>query len=93
MVNAIEKSIHRDEYALGVFLDVTGAFSNLSLEAAQQGMRKAMIKPEVQVWYTHYLRCRTVTADIKGIKMVKRIRKGTPQGGVLSPLVWNLAFD
>ena len=81
MVNDIEKSIHRGEYALGVFLDVTGAFSNLSLEAAQQGMAKAMIKPEVQKWYTHYLKHRTVKADVKGVHIAKRIKKGTPQGG------------
>ena len=49
MVNDIEKSIHRGEYALGVFLDVTGAFINLSIEAAQQGMNRAQIRPEVRM--------------------------------------------
>ena len=30
---------------------------------------------------------------MKGTRSIKRIKKGTPQGGVLSPLIWNLAFD
>ena len=56
-------------------------------------MAAANIKPEIRAWYSHYLKNRTVTADVKGTRSIKRIKKGTPQGGVLSPLVWNLAFD
>ena len=70
MVNDIEKSIHRNEYALEVFLDVTGAFSNLSLEAAVNSMTKAQIKPEVRKWYTYHLKHRQVTADVKGIAYI-----------------------
>ena len=32
-------------------------------------------------------------ADIKGCTETRGITKGTPQGGVLSPLIWNLPFN
>ena len=40
-----------------------------------------------------YLENRFIKLDIKGVSKKRLINKGTPQGGVLSPLVWNIAFD
>ena len=48
MVDNIEKSIYRGEYAVGVFLDIAGAFDNLSYEAAHRGMNHANIPPKYQ---------------------------------------------
>ena len=75
MVNDIEKSIHRDEYALGVFLDITGAFDNLSLEAAEQGMEQAGFDPTIRAWYSHYLHNRQATADVKGCTAVRQLTR------------------
>ena len=45
VMNNIERAIMQGEYAIGVFLDITGAFSNISLEAASQGMRRGDLTP------------------------------------------------
>ena len=74
-------------------LDITGAFDNLSLEAAEQGMEQAGFNPTIRAWYSHYLHNRQATADVKGCTAVRQLTRGTPQGGVLNPLIWNLAFD
>ena len=49
--------------------------------------------PAIRKWYSHYLENRNVTADIKGCTETRGITKGMPQGGILSPLIWNLPFN
>ena len=34
-----------------------------------------------------------MSTKINGIKVSSYLTKGTPQGGVLSPVMWNIAFD
>lgn len=79
--------------ALASFLDISGAFDNLDIDAAVRGMTKKKLPPFMVSWYAHYLRRRTVTTTIKSITRQRYLTRGTPQGGVLSPLVWNIAFD
>lgn len=40
-----------------------------------------------------YLRNRYIQVDLKGLQQKRKLTRGTPQGGVLSPLAWNLVFD
>jgi ribonuclease HI len=92
-IDYIEKSILRKQYALAVFLDIEGAFDNISLEAMENGMRDHDIPHEIIQWYKQYMHNRMATLELRGAKTVKKLSRGTPQGGVLSPLIWNLAFD
>jgi ribonuclease HI len=93
MVNKIEKSIFRGQYALGIFLDISGAFDNLDPGAAIRGMKKKGIPKLITNWFGQYLNNRYINTNINGIKARRKLTKGTPQGGVLSPVIWNLAFD
>ena len=93
MVDHIEKALQKDEIALGVFLDIQGAFDNVMPESIIQGMLDKGATNELTNWYSHYLRNRRMTIDYKGTKVERQIIKGTPQGGVLSPVMWNLAFE
>ena len=64
LVNKIEKAILRNEFALGVFLDIEGAFDNLSIEAAICGMKSHNFPQCVTYWYAYYLRNRICKVDI-----------------------------
>ena len=55
MVDYIEKSIMQGEYALGVFLDNTGACDTLFLESAVNGMKRVGLHPNISGWYVNYL--------------------------------------
>jgi hypothetical protein len=44
-------------------------------------------------WYQYYLSNRVATTELQGVKVSKALTRGTPQGGVLSPLCWNIPFD
>ena len=93
MVNEIERSITRKQYALGIFLDISGAFDNLDPRAATRGMAAKGISKTITKWYGHYLHNRYVYTSLNGATASRQLTRGTPQGGVLSPVVWNLAFD
>ena len=44
-------------------------------------------------WYEQYLRDRYATSELNGIRRVVKLTKGTPQGAVLSPVIWNCNFN
>ena len=92
-VENIEQSLIRTQYTLGIFLDIQGAFDNVSTPSIINGLIKRKIDPKIIEWYSHYLRTRTIQAEYKHICIKKRPTRGTPQGGVLSPFMWCIAFD
>ena len=92
MTDNIERAILNDKFALGVFLDITGAFSNVKLTSITRALRKRGLPDHLIAWFDKFLHTRTVSANIKGCKSSRKIMKGTPQGGVLSPLIWNLSL-
>ena len=92
-VDHLESSALRGGVAIGVFLDIEGAFDNLLPVGVIQSLRKRNTPDKLLQWFSGYLVSRSVTVDYKGVKTTRKLVKGTPQGGVLSPVLWNLAFD
>ena len=56
-------------------------------------MRRRGFPAKTVDWYENYLCSRTASLEIKGTEVTKQLTKGTPQGGILSPLCWNIALD
>jgi ribonuclease HI len=93
MMEYIEYALANGFYALGVFLDIQGAFDNIKPSSITAGMQDKRMDGSIIKWYSHYLRNRAVEVTYKGVTSTRRLTLGTPQGGVLSPLMWNLAFE
>jgi hypothetical protein len=93
VVDKIESGLLRGQYTLGVFLDIQGAFDNLSIKSAIIGMKDRGFPPLITSWYRHYLSNRCAEIEVKGTKVKRSLSKGVPQGGVISPLCWNITFD
>ena len=93
MINELEKNALRGMYSVVCILDCSGAFDNLRFKAAKTSMEKLGVPDQLVGWYSHLLKGRTVTAKIKNV--TKRIKptRGSTQGGVLSPFVWNLTMN
>jgi hypothetical protein len=89
----IEKAMLRYEYAVVVFLDIEGAFDNITLEAIKIGMTKHKIPSHIQTWYLNYLANRSCQLTIADITIIRYLIKGTAQGGILSPLIFNFSID
>ncbi len=60
MAEYAESAIIQNKFALGIFLDIQGAFDNVSIDADIKGMQDKKF-PEVFInWYRSYLEYRTV---------------------------------
>ena len=92
-VDTIEKAISRREKALVVSLDCSGAFNRIRFDPADAAMKRKGIPKSVRRWYINLLKSRTVEASLQGEKSMRRPTRGSPQGGVLSGLIWNLIMD
>ncbi len=93
MVDGKGSSILRNQYSLGIFLDIKGTFDNLNVESSIRGMEQKGLPPHIIKWYTHYLRYQSVQTEIKGITAIRTLTWGTGGDTLPPPPVWNLAFD
>ncbi len=93
LVNMIESCILRNKLCLVLSVDIKGAFNNLATNAIYKVLVDNKYPPLMIRWYMNFLKNRNSVAEVLGI--IKTIRPicGTPQGGVLSSRIWNLAFD
>lgn len=92
-VDDTERAILRGQSALGVSLDISGAFDNLPSESVLTGLRERGVDPMLWKWFENYLNNRYAKFLHKGAVCKRKLRTGTPQGGVLSPLLRNVGFD
>ena len=79
--------------ALVIFLDIVGAFDNVtfrSFVAAQRGLGMSEI---LTTWIENLLRHRTVQVKLYGDKVKREVVKGNPQGGILSLFLWNCVLN
>jgi hypothetical protein len=84
-----EKALDQQETALGVFLDIEGAFNNTSYDS----ICAALAKHGVSCTIRATLEGRLATATLGGVSRSVRVARGCPQGGALSPLLRCLVVD
>ncbi len=93
VVDKIEQGLLNKEITVGIFLDIKGAFDNIKIDYALGEMKAKGIEKEICQWYEHYLLNRNSTIEIDSYKNKFGIDRGLPQGGNLSPVVYNIAID
>jgi hypothetical protein len=75
---------------LAVSLDCSRAFDKIGIDSVSRALEKHKVTREIIVWYNTILHYGKVTANLQGKQMTVRPGRGSPQGGILSPLIWNL---
>ena len=93
VVDKIESQILRGGYSLGVFLDCSGAFNKVKIQSLVKGMKRKNLPKEIINWYEDYLKHQLVTIELNGVSITKLLTRGIPQGGVLSPICWNIFLE
>ena len=92
-VDLIEQNVLRHQHTLGVFFDIEGAFDNVLLDKVIEGLKSKEVPRDITEWYGYYLTNRSVKITLGSSASERSLVRGTPQGGILSPLVWNIVFD
>ena len=89
LVFKIEKALEKGEHALVLFLDLSAAFSSVTVESIIKNLKSLGVEDEILNWANHMLLNRKAYAFLSGEQMYKIVVRGTPQGGVLSIIFWN----
>lgn len=93
VVRTIERSMESKQYTLATFVDIEGAFNNVHTEAIIDALKRHKINTKIIKWIYNHLAFRMIKAEWNDETMVRKATRGTPQGGVLSPLLWLLVVD
>lgn len=81
------------KYDYVIEFDIKGLFDNIAHELLMKAVRKHVKEPWILIYIERWLKAAFVNADGKAMER----KNGTPQGGVISPILANLfmhyAFD
>ena len=90
LIRRIEDAMATGNYALGVFLDIEKAFDAGSFTAIREALLPANIPSTISQSIFFMISNRHITLSYCDFSVTKKATKGSPQEGVLSPLLWNL---
>lgn len=93
LTTVTEKTISDKEYALATFMEIEGAFDNVSFEAIGKAMDSWEVDGISKRWISNYLPAREISYDYHGNVTKAIAKRGSPQGGVISPLLWIMLVD
>jgi hypothetical protein len=93
VVDQAEQGPLLKQFTLGIFIDIAGAFNYLKTENALTAMTDRGFPDHLVSWYASFVTNRVANSELLGSKLKRKLHLGTPQGGVLSPICWNVLFD
>jgi len=89
VVNFIESAKLQGQFCIAILLDIQGAFDNVDANRARETLKEGGFLE----WYVDFLGNRYSKTKVKGDVCYSNLKRGTPQGDVLSTLVWNVVYD
>lgn len=99
LVSAIEEQLRKKQsktstpVAWSGFCDIQGAFDRISFEVIKQALEKKNLENCIINWIMNVLKYRVVIADCIEKQLRIMCNFGTPQGGLISCLLWIICVD
>ena len=95
IIHKIEKGIlgNASGHVITVFLDIDAAFSKAGINCMVKAVRNTGCNPAIADWINFMLSNRTASSTWGNTTKTIEVTKGTPQGGILSPVLWNLIMN
>lgn len=93
LISKIEYTLSNKEFMVSTFMDVEGAFDNVSFEAINKHLLDCGTNEIIRNWISFMLSHRKINFYHKGEQVSATATRGTPQGGVLSPLLWLIVMN
>ena len=93
VIHKIEKRIAKKGYVLGTFLDIEGAFDNVSFKAISEAIDQSPLDSSTAPQAGSKTWSPTAMSTHKNATRRIKTKRGCPHGGVLSPFLWNLVID
>lgn len=92
VVQTIEHEVNNKALCLGAFIDIEGAFDRTSFDSVRSALRHHAVNMTITDWLSNMLKQRAVRIDLCGSTRAV-VKGGCPQGGVTSPLIWNMTVN
>lgn len=83
------KTLKTRAHCLLILLDVKNAFNSIRWDVVMEALDEAGIPAYLTQMIGSYLKDRYI--EVRGVKY--RVTAGVPQGSVLGPMLWNVAYD
>lgn len=93
LISKLEHNRDNKEYALALFVDIEGAFSNVETTAVSKSLAMRGVGETEVRWLTNMLTHRRVRAERGDSESRVAVSRGLAQGGVCSPLMWSMVLD
>ncbi|CAH2108833.1 unnamed protein product [Euphydryas editha] len=92
VVSVIESAISDKGFCLGTFLDIEGAFDKTKFIKIKEALQRHGVCTTLRNWIGNMLQGRILLL-VEGESQKAIVAKGCPQGGVISPLLWNMVVN
>jgi len=93
LVSVAERALRSRGIAVGVFLDIEGAFSHATFRSMITALKQKGVSEVCVRFIGDMLETRSVISTIQGITRSRVVERGCPQGGVISPIFWIALVD
>lgn len=94
--NTACEAINDKRMRVAVSLDIRNAFNAIGWEHVMAALRRLEMQPYMLKLFSSYFSDRTAVIDCSssaGYRLTVDVTYGVPQGSVVEPLLWNIAYD